>query len=157
MGSRTAKKTRTAKSNFSATQGKRPCTRAIARGTVNDRSDSYNADGVVEAPSIAIHRERSERDLIAATLYCHQVAGYWISSAVWKLSVSPLLGDGAYLIDGKVRGLTPREACRMQGLPEWFEHDPDTRRALKQAGNALAYPLFRALGTQIADALKPRS
>lgn len=64
---------------------------------------------------------------------------------------------GAYLIDGKVRGLTPREACRMQGLPEWFEHDPDTRRALKQAGNALAYPLFRALGTQIADALKPRS
>lgn len=63
---------------------------------------------------------------------------------------------GAYLIDGKVRGLTPREACRMQGLPEWFEHDSDTRRALKQAGNALAYPLFRALGTQLASVLKPR-
>ena len=64
---------------------------------------------------------------------------------------------GAYYIDGKVRGLTPREACRMQGLPEWFEHDPDTRRALKQAGNALAYPLFQALGTQLASVLKPRT
>ena len=63
----------------------------------------------------------------------------------------------AYLIDGKVRGLTAREACRMQGLPEWFEHDPNTGRALKQAGNALAYPLFQALGTQLASVLKPRT
>ena len=64
---------------------------------------------------------------------------------------------GAYFINGKVRGLTPREACRMQGLPEWFEHDTDTRRALKQAGNALAYPLFQALGTQLASVLTPRT
>lgn len=63
----------------------------------------------------------------------------------------------AYLIDGKVRGLTPREACRMQGLPEWFEHDAHTGRALKQAGNALAYPLFQAIGTQLASVLKPRT
>ena len=62
---------------------------------------------------------------------------------------------GAYFINGKVRGLTPREACRMQGLPEWFEHDTNTRRALKQAGNALAYPLFQALGIQLASVLKP--
>lgn len=62
---------------------------------------------------------------------------------------------GAYFINGKVRGLTPREACRMQGLPEWFEHDTNTRRALKQAGNALAYPLFQALGSQLASVLKP--
>lgn len=64
---------------------------------------------------------------------------------------------GAYYINGKVRGLTPREACRMQGLPEWFEHDTDTRRALKQAGNALAYPLFHALGSQLASVLNPRT
>lgn len=64
---------------------------------------------------------------------------------------------GAYLIDGKVRGLTSREACRMNGLPEWFEHDPDTRRALKQSGNALAYPLFQALGTQLACVLNRRT
>ncbi len=63
----------------------------------------------------------------------------------------------AYFINGKVRGLTPREACRMQGLPEWFEHDAHTGRALKQAGNALAYPLFQALGTQLASVLKPRT
>ena len=63
----------------------------------------------------------------------------------------------AYLINGKVRGLTPREACRMQGLPEWFEHDAHTGRALKQAGNALAYPLFQALGLQLASVLNPRT
>ena len=61
----------------------------------------------------------------------------------------------AYLIDGEVRGLTPCEAWRMQGLPEWFEYDAHIGRALKQAGNALAYPLFQALGAQLASVLKP--
>ena len=62
----------------------------------------------------------------------------------------------AYLIGDKVRGLTPREACRMQGMPEWFVHDPMPTQALKQAGNALAYPLFYAIGEQLASVLNRR-
>lgn len=62
----------------------------------------------------------------------------------------------AYLVGDKVRGLTAREACRMQGLPEWFVHHPKTTQALKQAGNALAYPLFYALGEQLASVLNRR-
>jgi len=64
---------------------------------------------------------------------------------------------GAYLIDGKPRGLTAREACRMQGLPEWFEHDQNLARAQQQAGNALALPLFRELGRQLASVLTTRT
>jgi site-specific DNA-cytosine methylase len=64
---------------------------------------------------------------------------------------------GAYLIDGAVRGLTAREAWRMQGVPEWFAPDVNTGRALKQAGNALAYPVFFALGEQLAGVLNRRT
>lgn len=62
----------------------------------------------------------------------------------------------AYLIGDKVRGLTPREACRMQGLPEWFAHHEKPTQALKQAGNALAYPLFYAIGERLASVLNRR-
>ena len=64
---------------------------------------------------------------------------------------------GAYLINGKARGLTPREACRMQGFPEWFEHDKSPRQALKQAGNAVAVPLIRELAHQLVGLLRPNS
>jgi site-specific DNA-cytosine methylase len=63
----------------------------------------------------------------------------------------------AYLIDGKPRGLTAREACRMHGLPEWFEHDTDLRRSQFQAGNSLSLPLVRELGRQLASVLNPRT
>ncbi len=64
---------------------------------------------------------------------------------------------GAYLVGGKARGLTPREACRMQGLPEWTRHHTNTRTALKHAGNAVAVPMVRELGRQLATVLQPRS
>jgi DNA (cytosine-5)-methyltransferase 1 len=60
---------------------------------------------------------------------------------------------GAFLIDGMARGLTPREACRMQGMPEWAAHHPTTSHALKHAGNAVAVPVARELGRQLAAIL----
>ena len=53
--------------------------------------------------------------------------------------------SGAYRVKGGARPLTPREACRMQGLPEWAEHHPTHRQAMKHAGNAVAVPLAREL------------
>lgn len=64
---------------------------------------------------------------------------------------------GAYLINGKVRGLTPREAARMQGMPEWAAHHPVKGHALKHAGNAVAVPVARELGRQLAAILGRRS
>lgn len=60
---------------------------------------------------------------------------------------------GAYLVDGHARGLTPREAYRMQGMPEWAAHHPVTTHALKHAGNAVAVPVARELGRQLAAIL----
>jgi len=60
---------------------------------------------------------------------------------------------GAYLVNGHARGLTPREACRMQGMPEWAAHHPTTSHALKHAGNAVAVPVARELGRQLGAIL----
>lgn len=60
---------------------------------------------------------------------------------------------GAYLVDGGARGLTPREACRMQGLPDWAAHHPVIGHALRHAGNAVAVPVARELGRQLAGLL----
>lgn len=63
---------------------------------------------------------------------------------------------GVYLIDGHARGLTPREACRMQGMPEWAAHHLISSHAFKHAGNAVAVPLARELGRQLSAILGNR-
>lgn len=139
--------------------------------TVEDILQQHVADdqhlGQIEASEVVWHtkKRRSRRGLNeVGRINGMKHQGYRVYDP--KNSIGPTLTasgggrapcTGAYYINGKVRGLTPREACRMQGLPEWFEHDANTRRALKQAGNALAYPLFQALGTQLASVLKPRT
>jgi DNA (cytosine-5)-methyltransferase 1 len=50
-----------------------------------------------------------------------------------------------YAVNGKARALTPREAGRMQGLPEWAVHHAVKTHACKHAGNAVAIPLVREL------------
>ncbi len=64
---------------------------------------------------------------------------------------------GAYRVSGGARGLTPREASRMQGLPEWAAHHPVVTHALRHAGNAVAVPLARELGRQLAAHLVRRT
>ena len=44
---------------------------------------------------------------------------------------------GAYLIDGKIRGLTPRECARLQGFPDNFTIPVAEKQALQQFGNSL--------------------
>jgi DNA (cytosine-5)-methyltransferase 1 len=63
---------------------------------------------------------------------------------------------GAYLVNGKARGLTPREAYRMQGMPEWAAHHLTTSHALRHAGNAVAVPVARELGRQLGQILGKR-
>ena len=53
--------------------------------------------------------------------------------------------SGAYEVPGGARTLTPREAYRMQGMPEWAEVHPTHSHAMRHAGNAVAVPLAREL------------
>lgn len=65
-------------------------------------------------------------------------------------------GTGVYLVDGHARGLTLREASRMQGMPEWASHHAMPTHALKHAGNAVAVPLARELGRQLGQIFDKR-
>lgn len=61
--------------------------------------------------------------------------------------------SGAYRVKGGARALSPREACRMQGQPEWAAHHGTHSHAMRHAGNAIATPLARELGRQLAGVL----
>ena len=58
-----------------------------------------------------------------------------------------------YAVNGKARALTPREAGRMQGLPDWAVHHAVKTHACKHAGNAVAIPLVRELVRPLSRAL----
>lgn len=62
----------------------------------------------------------------------------------------------AFKVPGGARPLTPREACRMQGLPEWAHHHPVHRHAMRHAGNAVAVPMARELFRQLAPIFETR-
>lgn len=64
--------------------------------------------------------------------------------------------SGAYRVAGGARALTPREAYRMQGMPEWAEHHPDDRQAMRHAGNGVAVPLARELIRGLGSILRDR-
>lgn len=61
---------------------------------------------------------------------------------------------GAYEVPGGARTLTPREAARLQGLPEWAEVHPVLTHAMRHAGNAVAVPLARELVRQLGPILR---
>lgn len=60
----------------------------------------------------------------------------------------------AYEVPGGARALTPREAYRLQGMPEWAAVHPTHSHAMKQAGNAVAVPLARELVRQLTPILR---
>ena len=60
-------------------------------------------------------------------------------------SGGPGRNTGAFMVEGGARPLTPREALRMQGFPEWVSPHPTESHALRHAGNAVAVPLARAI------------
>jgi len=56
---------------------------------------------------------------------------------------------GAYLVDGRVRKLTPRECARLQGFPETFIIHPNPRFAYKQFGDSVSVPVLSAIFEKI--------
>lgn len=52
------------------------------------------------------------------------------------------------------RKLTPREAARLQGFPEWFEPSESKMQAYKQFGNAVPVAVVRAISVNLIRALQ---
>lgn len=58
---------------------------------------------------------------------------------------------GLYLIDGKVRKLSPRECARLQGFPESFILPESPQTAWKVFGNSVPINLLRAITQSIKE------
>lgn len=56
---------------------------------------------------------------------------------------------GAYLIDGVVRKLTPKECARLQGFPEEYKIVVSDNQAYKQFGNSVAIPVLKKILNEI--------
>lgn len=56
---------------------------------------------------------------------------------------------GLYLIDGKVRKLSPRECARLQGFPDDFKYARTNGQAYKQFGNSVAINVLKEITKQI--------
>jgi DNA (cytosine-5)-methyltransferase 1 len=60
---------------------------------------------------------------------------------------------GRYGHPSEDRPITPREAARLQGFPDWFVFHGNRRDVRSQIGNAVPPPLAEAIGRSILDAL----
>ena len=56
---------------------------------------------------------------------------------------------GAYLIDGVVRKLTPRECARIMGFPDSFVIPVSDAQAYKQFGNSVAVPVLKSIFSKV--------
>jgi DNA (cytosine-5)-methyltransferase 1 len=60
---------------------------------------------------------------------------------------------GAYLVDGKIRKLTPRESARMQGFPETYKLPSQRNRAYKQFGDSVSVPVLSSIFSEVLRTL----
>ncbi len=61
---------------------------------------------------------------------------------------------GAYLVDGKIRKLSPRECARIMGFPEEFKIPVSDAQAYKQFGNTVAIPVIKAVIEKVLKTLQ---
>ncbi len=59
---------------------------------------------------------------------------------------------GAYLINNKIRKLTPRECARLQGFPEDYTLHENRNIAYKQFGDSVSVPVLKSIFKQIIKA-----
>ncbi|MCK9393230.1 MAG: DNA (cytosine-5-)-methyltransferase [Candidatus Paceibacterota bacterium] len=60
---------------------------------------------------------------------------------------------GAYLINGKVRKLSPRECARVMGFPDDFKLPENSNQAYKQLGNSVVVPVLTLISHKIIDTI----
>jgi DNA (cytosine-5)-methyltransferase 1 len=58
---------------------------------------------------------------------------------------------GAYLINGRVRKLSPRECARVMGFPEDFQIPTNKQQAYQQFGNSVVVPVLKRIFEQILN------
>ena len=73
-------KTKTTTSDLCRQQSALKRHSGVFKATAAAVTDPFNADDVVEKPSVVILRELAKGDCIDATIYAQQVDGKWLAS-----------------------------------------------------------------------------
>ncbi len=60
----------------------------------------------------------------------------------------------SYMVNGKVKRLTPKEGLKMQGFPKEFSFPVSEAQAMKQLGNSVAVTAIQATAKEILNNLK---
>ena len=60
---------------------------------------------------------------------------------------------GLYLVDGKIRKLSPRECSRIQGFPDSYILNESDSQAYKQFGNSVSVPVIQTIFSEIKKQL----
>ena len=60
---------------------------------------------------------------------------------------------GLYLVDEKIRKLSPRECARIQGFPDSFKLDSNSNQAYKQFGNSVPVNVLREITKKVIKAI----
>lgn len=81
-------------------------------------------------------------------IYSTQAAGITLSAHGGGVASK----TGAYLINGKIRKLTPRECARMQGFPEDYEISGNKNISYKQFGDSVSVPVLQLIFKHILEA-----
>ena len=61
---------------------------------------------------------------------------------------------GAYLVDGKVRKLSPTECAKIMGFPDNFKIPVSDAQAYKQFGNSVAIPVVKAIFSKVIKSIE---
>ena len=59
----------------------------------------------------------------------------------------------SYLVNGKIKRLSPKEGLKMQGFPPNFQFPVSQAQAMKQLGNSVAVPAIQATAAEIIKSL----
>lgn len=80
--------------------------------------------------------------------------GYTLRVGGRHSSINDRRNWDTYLVDGKIRRLSPVEGLKMQGFPGGFEFPVSEMQAMKQLGNSVAVPAVKAVAKEIIKILK---
>lgn len=85
---------------------------------------------------------------------CPKVIGYTLRVGGRGSGIKDRRNWDSYLVDGKVKRLTPKEGKKMMGFPSNFKFPVTETQAMKQLGNAVAVSAIQAVAEEIINVLQ---
>ncbi len=82
-----------------------------------------------------------------------KVIGYTLRVGGVSSGINDRRNWDSYIVDGKVRKITVKQAARLMGFPDDFEFPVSDRQAMKQLGNSVAIPAIQATAAKLLEVI----